>query len=84
MIIYSDQFEKPKIPSDVYMSVADFSVILNDIAKGVIPTGSRIPYSLFSDDDIRRMNQNGQNPPWENNVGIKEYNGPLSPYSAGL
>ena len=82
MIIYSDQFDRPKIPSDVYMGIADFSIILGDIAKGAIPTGSKIPYPLFSEDELRRMQSNEQTLPWDERSMIREYTGPLGPYSA--
>ena len=36
------------IPSDVYLTVPDFSVILEDIAKGVLPTGTNRPFPIFS------------------------------------
>jgi hypothetical protein len=35
-------------PSDIYLDVADFSTILEDIARGVIPTGTNRPFPVFS------------------------------------
>lgn len=80
MILFSDQTEKHKTPAAAYMSVADFSIILTDIAKGVLPTGSQMPYPLFTEEELRRNMQEQMTPPWENRPGIGEYNGPLSPY----
>ena len=83
MLLFSDQSAKHKTPASEYMAVADFSIILGDIAKGVIPTGSQMPYPLYSEDELRKMQQD-TTPPWENRPSIREYNGPLGPYSAGL
>ena len=71
MILFSDQKEKHKTPASVYMPIADFAIILNDIAKGVIPTGSQMPYPLFSEEDLRK-NQENQTLPWDNQ--------PMPPY----
>lgn len=67
MIIYSDQQRKHMTPASAYMGVADFSIILGDIAKGALPTGSQMPYPLFTQEEIRNMMQEqGMIPPWEN------------------
>ena len=49
------------------MRIADFSIILGDIAKGALPTGSQIPYPLFTEAEIKdMMKEQGMTPPWEN------------------
>ena len=80
MLLYADNSVKHRTPAQEYMSVADFSIILGDIAKGVIPTGSQMPYPLYSEEELRNMQQQDNTPPWENRPGIREYNGPLGPY----
>lgn len=67
-IFTSDNQPVNTIPSSIYMGVADFSIILADIAKGVIPTGSGIPFPLFSKTELDSIqaNQNSElfNVPW--------------------
>ena len=70
MLIYYDTKENHKTPASVYMTVPDFSIILDDIAKGVIPTGSQIPYPLFTEQELNNMIQEGLLPPWENRINI--------------
>jgi len=83
MIIYSDKKEKHLTPAGVYMRIADFSIILSDIAKGALPTGSQIPYPLFTEAEIKDMMKE-QTPPWENQNMIREYTGELSQYHHGF
>ena len=66
MLLYYDRKDNHKTPASVYMQIADFSVILDDISRGVIPTGSQIPYPLFTEAELTAMMQEqGVTPPWE-------------------
>lgn len=73
MMIYANESKGTTLPSSVYMAVSDFAIILEDIRKGVIPTGSQHPYPLFDQREIERMKEeNNTNkepvlPPWLNN-----------------
>ena len=66
MIIYSDKQNKHMTPAEVYMRVSDFSTILGDIAKGELPTGSQMPFPLFTEKEIRDMMN--QQMPWDNSM----------------
>jgi hypothetical protein len=48
------------IPSDIYLATPDFSVILEDISRGVLPSGTGRPFPLFSEAD----KQQGSEVPW--------------------
>ena len=69
MILYSDLGEsKHMTPATAFLNIADFSIILTNIAKGDLPTGSQKPYPLFSESELKAM-RNGENQqstlPWE-------------------
>lgn len=64
MLLYADNSVKHRTPAQEYMTVPDFSIILGDIAKGVIPTGSQMPYPLYTEEELRN-NQENQTLPWD-------------------
>lgn len=73
MFIYSDSQRKHMTPASVYMRVSDFTIILNDIKKGVLPTGSQMPYPLFTEEEIKEMMKE-QIPPWEQQQPMQYWN----------
>lgn len=65
MMIFADSGRKNEIPSTIYMRIADFSVILDDIKKGAFPTGSQKPYPVFPENYKEPTYNIEEVPPWK-------------------
>ena len=64
-------FGEPATPAHYYTGTSDFSVILEDMARGIIPVNTGSPFPVVWKSDQKDQNS----PPWIG--GIPIYGNPL-------
>ena len=61
-------FGEEATPAHYYSGSADFSIVLDDIAKGTIPVNTREPFPVVWRSDAKNMDtppwQSGNDNPW--------------------